>query len=374
MPSWRRLYGIFRKELIHIRRDPRTLFVSLMFPVIMMLLYGYGIRFDVKNLPVMALDMDRSPFTRGYIDAVAHNEAFSYRGAALSYTELERAVESGRAKVGLVFLPGTARRLTRSGPAAVQVLVDGSDANTANIAMGYLSAFSLGQSAELLEQAGGRINLRPLVVEPRVWYNPELRSANFVVPGIIAIIMILLGTLLTAFTIVEEKERGTVEMLITSPLTRTELILGKILPYMALSLTAISTIVIMGYFMFGVPIKGSLLALAGSSIVYLFCVLGLGILVSTMTSKLQDAMFVAVIISLLPGILLSGFAFPIESMPTLIKPLTYLVPTRYFLVIIRGIYLKGLGPVTMWRQGLPLLAYGLIVIGLSSLRFKKSLD
>lgn len=374
MLSGRRLYGIYRKELIHIRRDRRTLFISLMFPVIMMLLYGYGIRFDVKNLPVVALDMDRSPFTRGYIEAVANNEAFSYRRAVLSYAELERAVENGRAKVGLVFLPGTSRRLTRAEPAAVQVLVDGSDANTANIAMGYLAAFSLGRSAELLADAGGRLNPRPLAVEPRVWYNPELRSANFVVPGIIAIIMILLSTLLTAFTIVEEKERGTADMLATSPLTRTELILGKILPYMALSLIAITTIVVMGYFMFGVPIKGSLLALAGSSMVYLFCVLGLGILVSTMTSKLQDAMFVAVIVSLLPGILLSGFAFPIESMPTLIKPLTYLVPTRYFLAIIRGIYLKGLGPLVLWRQGLPLLGYGLAVLGLSALRFRKGLE
>lgn len=374
MPSGRRLYGIFRKELIHISRDPRTLFVSLMFPVIMMLLYGYGIRFDVKNMPVMVLDLDRSPFTRGYIEAVAKNEAFSYRGAALSYAELERAVESGRAKVGLVFLPGTARRLTRSEPAAVQVLVDGSDANTANIAMGYLSAFSLERSAAMMAVSGARLNLRPLAVEARVWYNPELRSANFVVPGIIAIIMILLGTLLTAFTIVEEKERGTADMLVTSPLTRAELILGKILPYMGLSLVAITAIVTMGYFLFDVPIKGSLLALAGSSLVYLFCVLGLGILVSTLTSKLQDAMFVAVIVSLLPGILLSGFAFPIESMPAPIRPLTYLVPTRYFLVIIRGIYLKGLGPLDLWRQGLPLLAYGLAALGLSALRFRKGLD
>lgn len=374
MFSGRRLYGIFRKELIHIGRDPRNLFVSLMFPVIMMLLYGYGIRFDVKNMPVMALDMDRSPFTRGYIDAVAHNQSFAYRGAALSYTELEQAVESGRAKVGLVFLPGTSRRLTRGEPAGVQVLVDGSDANTANIAMGYLSAFSLERSADLISGNSGRVNLRPLAVEPRVWYNPELRSANFVVPGIIAIIMILLGTLLTAFTIVEENERGTADMLATSPLTRTELVLGKILPYMALSLVAITTIVVMGFFLFGVPIKGSLLALAVSSLIYLFCVLGLGILVSTVTRKLQDAMFVAVIVSLLPGILLSGFAFPIESMPAAIKPLTYLVPTRYFLVIIRGIYLKGLGPQALWRQGLPLLAYGLAMLGLSALRFRKGLD
>ncbi len=374
MVSPRRLYSIFRKEVIHIRRDMRTLFVSLIFPVIMMLLYGYGIRFDVRNLPIMSLDMDRSPFTRGFIQAVAHNDAFSYRGAALSYAELEQAVASGRAKVGLVFLPGTARRLTRSQPAAVQVLVDGSDANTANIAMGYLSAFSLERSADLLKEKTGMIDLRPLAVAPRVWYNPELRSANFVVPGIIAIIMILLGTVLTAFTIVEEKERGTVDMLATSPLTRVELVLGKILPYLALSLIAITTIVIMGYLLFGVPIKGSLLSLAGASIVYLFCVLGLGILVSTLTSRMQDAMFLAFIVSLLPGILLSGFAFPIESMPQLIKPLSYLVPTRYFLIIIRGIYLKGLGLEALWRQVLPLLAYGLALLGISALRFKKGLD
>lgn len=374
MFSVRRLYAIFRKELIHIRRDPRTLFVSLMFPVIMMLLYGYGIRFDVKSLPVISWDMDRSPFTRRYIETLAQNEAFSYRGAAMGYAELERALESGRAKVGLVFLPGTARRLARGGPVSIQILMDGSDANTANIAMGYLTAFGQELSASLLGESLHRINLSPLKVEPRVWYNPELRSANFVVPGIIAIIMILLGTLLTAFTIVEEKERGTAEMLITSPLYRSELILGKILPYLALSLVAISTIVIMGYFLFSVPIKGSLLALAGSSLLYLSCVLGLGVLVSTLTSKLQDAMFLAVIVSLLPGILLSGFAFPIESMPALIRPLTYLVPTRYFLAIIRGIYLKGVGPLALWRQALPLLAYGLAVLGLSAMRFRKGLD
>jgi ABC-2 type transport system permease protein len=184
----------------------------------------------------------------------------------------------------------------------------------------------------------------------------------------------MLGALLTAFTIVEEKERGTIEMLIASPITRFELMMGKILPYLILSLIAISIIVVMGYLMFGVPIKGSVAALAISCVVYMFSILGIGIMISNITSKLQDAMFAAVLSSMLPGILLSGFAFPIESMPAWIKPLTYLVPTRYFLVLIRGIYLKGVGPMVLWRQGLPLIIFGAGILVLSALKFKKSLD
>jgi ABC-2 type transport system permease protein len=370
----RRLYGVFRKEAIHIRRDPRTLFVSLMFPLVMMLLYGYGIRFDVRHLPVMALDLDRSAFSRELIGAVSRTEAFSYRGAAMDYGELEEAVVGGRARVGVIIPPGAGRRLTRGETIPIQVVIDGSDATTANIAMGYLSALGRKVSSGLAVSATAQPFVPPLQPRVRVWYNPDLKSAHFVVPGIIAVIMILLGTLLTAFAIVEEKERGTMEMIIVSPVTRFELMLGKILPYLALSLLAIALIVVMGYLLFRVPIKGSLLALAGSCLVYLFAVLGLGIMVSTFARRLQDAMFLAFIVSLLPGILLSGFAFPIESLPAAIKPLTYLVPTRYFLIIIRGIYLKGLGPLALWRQTLPLLLYGLILIIISSLKFKKSLD
>lgn len=374
----RRLYGVFRKELLHIRRDPRTLFLTLAFPAMMMVLYGFGIRFDVKNLPLVILDYDRSAFTREYTQSLIQNEAFAYKGHVLSYAELEQKLEKGQAKVALVFWPGSSRRLTRGQPVPVQVIIDGSDANTANIAMGYLSAFGQSYSQKLLQSGQTRlpagINLQPLNIQPRMWYNPELRSANFVVPGIIGVIMVMLGALLTAFTIVEEKERGTIEMLIASPLTRFELMLGKILPYLILSLLAITIIVLMGYLMFGVPIKGSLAALTVSCVVYMFSVLGIGIMISNLTKKLQDAMFAAVMVSMLPGILLSGFAFPIESMPVWIQPLTYLVPTRYFLVIIRGIYLKGIGPLVLWRQALPLIIFGAGIMVLSSLKFKKSLD
>jgi ABC-2 type transport system permease protein len=374
----RRLYGVFRKELLHIRRDPRTLFLTLAFPATLMLLFGFGIRFDVKNLPLIVLDYDRSAFTREYTQSLLQNEAFEYKGHVLSYAELEKKLEKGQARVALVFWPGSGRKATRGQQVPVQVIVDGSDANTANIAIGYLKGFGQSYSQKLLESGQSRlpagVNLQPLSIQPRIWYNPELRSANFVVPGIIGVIMIMLGALLTAFTIVEEKERGTIEMLIASPLTRLELILGKIMPYLIVSLIAISIIVLMGYLMFGVPIKGGLTALSISCVVYMFSILGIGVMISTITSKLQDALFAAVLGSMLPGILLSGFAFPIESMPAWIKPITYLVPTRYFLVIIRGIYLKGIGPLVLWRQGLPLVAFGLVMLALSSLRFRKSLD
>jgi ABC-2 type transport system permease protein len=369
---------VFRKELLHIRRDPRTLFLTLAFPATLMLLFGFGIRFDVKNLPLVVLDYDRSAFSRDYTLSLMQNEAFDYQGHVMNYSQLEKKLEKGQARVALVLWPGSGRKLTRGQPVPIQVVVDGSDANTANIAMGYLKAFGQSYSQQLLKSGQSRlpanINLQPLSIRPRIWYNPELRSANFVVPGIIGVIMIMLGALLTAFTIVEEKERGTIEMLIASPLTRFELMLGKIIPYLIVSLLAISIIVLMGYLMFDVPIKGGLGPLAVSCVVYMFSILGIGVMISTLTSKLQDAMFAAVLSSMLPGILLSGFAFPIESMPAWIKPLTYLVPTRYFLVIIRGIYLKGVGPLVLWRQGLPLVAFGVVMLVLSSLKFKKSLD
>lgn len=369
----RRFLAILRKEAIHIRRDPRTMFVALLFPVIMMILYGYGIRFDVRHLPFMVLDMDRSPFSRHLIQALANNRHFSYRGSVLTYRQLERALDVGRARIGLVFPPGAGRRSTQgtAGP-PVQVILDGSDANAANIALGYLAAF--GQRMAEEEKAAASPGRPLLDIQPRVWYNTELRSANFVVPGIIAIIMILLGTLLTAFTLVEEKERGTVEMLIVSPLTKLELILGKILPYLAISLVDVIIIVIMGYLLFGVPIKGSLWLLLLTCLLYLFTVLGLGILISSFTRKLQDAMFLAFVTTLLPGILLSGFVFPLESLPAAIKPLSYFVPTRYFLIIIRGIYLKGVGPAVLWRQMLALALFGLFLVLASALRFRKSLE
>jgi len=368
----RRFLAVLRKEAIHIRRDPRTMFVSLVFPVIMMILYGYGIRFDVRHLPFMVLDMDRSPFSRHFIQALSSSQHFAYRGSVLSYGQLERALDDGRAKIGLVFPPGAGRRSTPGGAGAtVQVIIDGGDANTANIALGYLAAFGHSWAEDENPTAPGQILLD---IRPRVWYNPELKSANFVVPGIIAIIMILLGTLLTAFTLVEEKERGTVEMLIVSPVTKLELILGKILPYLAISLLDVVIIVIMGYLLFDVPIKGSLWLLFLACLLYLFTVLGLGILISSVTRKLQDAMFLAFVASLLPGILLSGFVFPLESLPVVIKPLSYLVPTRYFLIIIRGIYLKGVGLEVLWRQMLLLALFGAILVLASALRFRKSLE
>jgi len=265
-----------------------------------------------------------------------------------------------------------ADRLRAGEPTAVQVLIDGSDSNTATIAQGYALAMVNGY---VVRRGAGRIvAAAPIEVRSRIWYNPELKSVNFIVPGVIAIIMMIVGAVLTALSIVKEKERGTIEQILVSPIRPLEMIIGKIVPYVVIALLDLMIIIVAGYVLFAVPIKGSLLQLAIFSVLYLVCSLGVGVFVSTIADTMQTAMIAAIFMSLLPSVLLSGFVFPIENMPVAIQVVTYFFPGRYFVTAIRGIYLKRVGLEVLWPEAVFLMAFASGIVWLSASRFRDKLE
>ena len=373
------LRAIARKEFIQIRRDKATIYMVAIFPVMMLVLYGFGIRYDVTSVPMTVLDQDRSPQARQYIDRFVHSPYFVVRRYVDNYRDLQLDIDRGESRIGLVVSADFGRRLSSRREAVVQVIVDGADNNTATIAMNYVaqitqaySSFVMMQQMEaVLRQAN--LAVPAIEAEPRVWFNPNLESVQFVVPGIIAIIMMMVGTVLTAVTIVKEKEQGTIEQIVSSPIGRYELMIGKVLPYAVLAYVDFLLIVGASYFLFGIQIKGSLLLLLITAFIYLIGVLGLGILVSTSTQTQMAAMLTAILASMLPSILLSGFIFPIRQMPQFLQALTVVVPARYFIEILRDIYLKGLGLEYFWKETLYILLFGIVTLVLAAWRFQKRL-
>jgi len=374
------IFAIARKEFLKIRRDRRTLAYIIILPLFMLLLYGFGIRFDVTSVTVAILDYDRSQASRDFLERFFTSGYFVRVADTHSYSQIEDFLNSGRCRLGVVIPPDFGRKITLREKTKVQTLVDGTDSNTASIALGYFTSIAQTYSVELILDRLRHITYPPpfdipaVNVESRVWYNPDLKSSHFIVPGIIAIIMMLIGAIMTAITIVQEKEMGSIEQLIVSPVRPVELVIGKIIPYILLAMLDMMLIVTMAYLVFGVPVKGSLILLFFMALLYLTNVLGIGVLVSTLTDTVQSAMLFAFLLSLLPSILLSGFVFPIENMPAVLQALSYVVPARYFLEIIRGIYLKGTGLSAFWPQVVFLNVFAIVLLTISTLRFKKRLD
>lgn len=373
------LMAIARKEFIQIRRDRATIYMVFIFPVMMLILYGYGIRYDVKSVPMTVLDQDGGQDSRQYIERFANSPYFQVQRYVRSYDELQFDIDSGTSRVGLVIPTDFSERLSSNREASVQVIVDGADNNTATIAMNYVSAITrehssrimMSQMESMLRQTN--LSLPALEAEPRIWFNPNLQSVEFIVPGVIAIIMMIVGTVLTAVTIVKEKEQGTIEQIVSSPIKRYELMIGKVIPYAALAYLDFLVIVVASYLLFGIEVRGSLLLLFITAFFYLIGVLGMGILVSTITETQIAAMLTAIIVSMLPSILLSGFVFPIRQMPQILQVITLVVPARYFIEILRDIYLKGLGLESFWREVLYIMAFGFAMITLAARRFQKKL-
>jgi len=371
--------AIARKEFIQIRRDKATLYMVAIFPVMMLVLYGFGIRYDVKSVPMTVLDQDGTPQSRQYIERFVHSPYFVVRRYVDNYRDLQHDIDRGESRIGLVVAADFGQRLSSRRTAEVQVIVDGADNNTATIAMSYVSqitqaysSFVIVQQMEaLLRQA--QLTIPAIEAEPRVWFNPNLESVQFIVPGIIAIIMMIVGTVLTAVTIVKEKETGTIEQIVSSPIGRYELMIGKVMPYAVLAYVDFLLIVGASYLLFGVKIKGSLVLLLVTAFIYLIGVLGLGILVSTSTQTQMSAMLTAIMASMLPSILLSGFIFPIRQMPRILQAITVVVPARYFIEILRDIYLKGLGLEYFWKETLYVLVFGCATLILAAWRFQKRL-
>jgi len=379
--SWRTIRAIIRREITDVRRDRRSLLLTFLYPISMLLMYGYGIRYDVDNVPLTILDYDQTPESRALAEQLVRSGYFHLVRFARDERQVERDLTTDTSRAAVIIPVDFADRIRAGVPVTVQALIDGSDANTATIAQSYVLAVvaryaeSIGPR-HLLAASGGTVSVPtglPIELKSRVWYNPELKSVNFIVPGVIAVIMMIVGAIMTALSIVKEKERGTIEQILVSPIRPTEMMLGKIVPYVILAFVDLMIIVTAGYFIFEVPIKGSLVQLALLSLVYLTASLGLGVFVSTIADTMQTAMIAAVFISLLPSVLLSGFVFPLENMPVAIRAISYCFPGRYFVTAIRGIYLKGVGLEVLWPQALMLLLFTAGIVWLSASRFNEKL-
>jgi ABC-2 type transport system permease protein len=376
--SWRTMRAITRREFIDVLRDRRSLFLTFLYPISMLILYGYGIRYDVDNVPLTILDYDESPESRDLTQQMLRSGYFQVVRWANNDRDVEHDFMSDASKAAVIIPVDFAARIRAREPVSVGALIDGSDSNSATIAQGYLLAMIARYNAGLYPGLGTQdsalsTGVALIELKSRVWYNPELRSVNFIVPGVIAVIMMIVGAMLTALSIVKEKERGTIEQILVSPIRPLEMMIGKIVPYVLIAFIDLAIVVVAGYVIFHVPIKGSLFQLAFFALFYLTASLGTGVFVSTIAESMQTAMLAAIFLSLLPSILLSGFVFPLDNMPLPIRFISYFFPGRYFVTAIRGIYLKGVGISVLWPEAVLLLCFSTGIVWLSASRFQEKL-
>jgi ABC-2 type transport system permease protein len=373
----RRLRAVARKEAIHIRRDPRSLALAVGVPMLMLLMFGYALTLDVDRVPFLVWDQSNTPDSREFVARFTGTRYFDFRGTVGGYGELEHAIDTGEVSLALVIRPEFAEDLAAGRTAPVQAIVDGSDSNTAGIVLGYAQVVTAVFNQQVvLEQVGRMAGRRPaaaLDLRTRIWFNPDLESRNFIVPGIMAVIMGLIAALLTSLTIAREWERGTMEQLISTPVRPAELILGKLLPYTAIGLLNMVVAVLMAVFLFQVPLRGSVSLLFGVGTVFIVATLAQGILISAFARQQLLASQLAMISTFLPAFLLSGFAFAIPNMPVVVRAITHIVPARYFVSLVKGIFLRGVGLETLWRDALFLVVFVLVVTGLAIRRTRKRL-
>jgi ABC-2 type transport system permease protein len=369
----KRLRHMFRKELIELRRDPRLFGIVIIAPIVQLTLLAYAATTDVRNVPVIVMDEDQSTESRALIERFDASANFTVVDAATSTRQLQTALDTRSAWMALAIPHDYGERLRVASPATVQIVADGTDANSTNVALGYAGALVSGYAAELAA-ASGRGAPAPLVsAEVRVWFNPQLESRFFMIPGIVALLLLMVTTNLSSMAVVREREVGTLEQLSVTPLARWELIAGKLLPYGLIGLVDVALVLAVSIGWFEVPLRGSLTLLVAMCVLYLVCTLGLGLFVSTISQTQQQAMMTASFFFMIPMVFLSGFVFPIENMPDVVQPVTYLVPLRYFLIILRGIFLKGVGLEILWPEALALFAWGVAVLTLATLRSSKRL-
>ena len=370
----KRLGAVVLKEVRQVRRDPFSLMMLIALPAFMLVLYGFALNFDVRHVRLAVQDRDKSAASRELVASFTHSSYFDLVATPAAGEDLDALLERRVAWTVLVIPEGYGRDLAAGRAAPVQLLLDGADATTAQTVLGYARALVSEQNASLVTEALARQGRRrelPLALEPRILFNPELESTQFLVPGLIGFLLMVTAVLSTALSVVREKERGTMEQLRVAPLRTGELILGKTIPYLGISLVATLIILVAARALFGVEIRGSHLDLLVAVLLYLFGALGFGLLISTIANTQALAFQAGLIASMLPAILLSGFIFQIRIMPVWLQVVTYLVPARYFLVILRGIILKGEGLTTYWPQVGALVLYGVATVALASLRLAR---
>ena len=377
MISLRRLKAVARKEALHVLRDPRALGIAIVLPMVMLMIFGYALTLDLDRVPLSVWDQSRTPQSRELVSRFAGSRYFSVREYAGSHADLAEALDHGTSMLGLVIPSDFGRKVAAERRTTIQIVADGSDANTTTLAISYAQAIVSGYSQGLLVEKARRMTGQPprapLELRPRAWFNTDLESRIFIVPGLIAVIMMLITALLTSLTVAREWETGTMEQLISTPVRGPELILGKLVPYFVIGMADMLLSVLAGRFLFGVPIRGSLLLLFTVSAVYLVGALSLGIFISAATRSQLLASQTAFVATFLPAFLLSGFMFDIGNMPQALQAFTYLIPARYFVTFLRGLYLKGSGLAQLWPECLLMAAFACAMLRLAIHSFRKRL-
>ena len=372
-----RLFSIIRKEFIQIFRDVRTLAMILVIPIMQLFLLGYSATNDVRNIPLAVLDRSRSPESRALLDAYRAADYFKIAFNVESESEIEELISRGEARAAVIIPPDYAQRVS-DGNAQVAFILDGSDPTSASTALSAAQLISQMHSTEILTErfsrSGSTIRVQPPVeVRTTVWYNPDMVSAHFMIPGVIGMILYAIAAILTASSVVRERERGTIEQLIVTPIRSWELIVGKLMPYVILGFFNTIEVLAVGHWWFGMPIRGDLGLILILSIVFLTTGLGIGLFASTIANTQQEAML-TVWMTLLPSIFLSGFFFPLEAMPVVLRWLSYLMPLRYYLVIIRSLLLKGVGLDMIQFDVIAMTLFAIGIMAAAALRFRKRLD
>jgi ABC-2 type transport system permease protein len=375
MISRARIRPIIRKELRQILRDRRSLGVLLAVPAVMLILFGYALNYDVKHVPFAIFDQDRTMTSRELTDGFLHTEYFDKVATLTSERQIDTMLVKQIARAVLVIPVNFEKDLRANHSVEVQVVVDGSNATNATAAAGYLQAMAQDYSTKItldaLSHSGFGKPALPIDYRARIWYNPELTSPKFLVPGLIGFILMISTVISTSLSIVREREKGTMEQIIVSPIHPMELIIGKTMPYVVISLISTSLILFTGYLLFDVVIRGSIILLFLESLLFIFCGLGLGLWVSSVSDRQESAFQLATLVSILPTFMLSGFAFPIRNMPVVIQAITYINPARYFLWILRAIILRGAGLEVFWLQTLFMVIFASAIIAISWNKMKK---
>ena len=373
----RRIWAVARKEGIHIIRDWRSLVMGIAIPILLLILFGYALTLDVDEVPLVVWDQSGTQTSRNFMSRFEGSPYFALRRIVQTYAEVERAIDAGEALVALVIPVDFAMDVGSGRPARAQAIVDGSDSNTATIVLGYLETVARAYNQDLaIEQAArssGRTVTVPLDLRPRVWFNADMESKNYIIPGLIAVIMMVIAAMLTSLTVAREWETGTMEQIISTPLKGPELILGKLLPYFGIGMLDVLIAVLMGEFVFEVPLRGNVALLFSMAAIFLAGALSLGMLISIVTKFQLLASQLAMVVTFLPAFLLSGFMYDISNMPNAIQAITHVVPARYFVSLLKGIYLKGIGLELLMLEAALLAGFGLVVLLAANLLFKKKM-
>ena len=367
---------IVKKEFLQFRKDRKMFGISIIAPILQLLLLGYAANIDFKNIPIVVCDMDNTKISRQYVESLTNSGYFNKIDNLQKMSDIDYYIDNGKASIGIIIPENFGRDILSQKTAQIQSIVDGADSNTATIGMNYILMITTQYTQKFIVkklERLKRLNINPQVVSPeiRVWYNPELKSKNFMIPGVLGMLLMIITLMLTSLAIVKEKEVGTLEQLIVTPVKAYELILGKLIPFTIIGMFDIILVLLVASLWFGIPIKGNVILLFLLSIIFLISTLGMGLLVSTLVSNQQQAMMTSIFFIQMPMVFLSGFIFPINNMPKIIQYITYIMPLRYYFTIVRGLFLKGTTINELWFDVLMLLIIGIVIFIISILRFKK---